>query len=321
MSQALKDAPAAPLLADSIAQPERRRGIPAPEPGVYPGVDAATYHAWECASNSRLSKLRRSPAHLKAYLEEPAEETSALIMGRAIHSAILEPDDFAKRYVSAGDIDRRTKIGKEKWEALNAQYGDGYVLKADDYEMACRVRRSVYDHQGARGLLGSEGFAELSVVADLVADAEANDIRTVTATSDSPLRCKVRLDRLSPLIAGGAIVDIKTTRDASPRAFERAIFEHGYHRQCGLYVAAARANGIPAEHFVIVAVEKTPPFAVALYRLTEGAMEAGIAQLIPAMNTYAMCLALNEWPGYSAEVTDIALPAWSWSQIDEETSE
>ena len=42
----------------------------APEPGIYPGVPMDEYLGWDCASNSRLRRLRRSPAHLKAYLDD-----------------------------------------------------------------------------------------------------------------------------------------------------------------------------------------------------------------------------------------------------------
>lgn len=282
--------------------------LPAPEPGVYPGTPMETYHAWDGASNSRLSKLRQSPAHLRAYLVAPPEETAALRHGRAIHAAILEPDDFASRYVAAPEgLDRRTKAGKETWDGLLNRFGEGCVLKADEYAMCLAVRDSVHAHQSAGNLLVGPGEIELSC--------------TWKHAQVDGIGCKARFDRYTPMIAGGAIVDIKTTRDASRREFEKAIFSLGYHRQGAFYLDGAKALGMHAEHFVILAVEKEPPYAVAAYRLTEGAIEAGRDQLEVLLRRYGQCLATDTWPAYPDEVQDIALPPWAWTQIDEEITE
>jgi hypothetical protein len=292
-------------LASSLSEPA---SLPCPAPGVYPGTGIDAYHKWPCASNSRLSKLLRSPAHLKAYLDEPQDDTAALIMGRAAHSAILEPDSFAKLYGRApDDLDRRTKIGKQTWDDLLNTFGEGFLLKAADYDASLRMRDSVHAHANAAKLLAGDGDVEFSVVWDAHCYGDEKD---------DLVRCKARLDKFSPAIAGGVIVDVKTTRDASPREFERSIFAYGYHRQAALYLDAAQAAGIDAEHFVIIAVEKESPWAVGVYRLTDGAIEAGREQVMKLLKTYAMCEALQSWPAYGEDVKDIAIPTWAWSQLD-----
>lgn len=292
-------------LADEITAPV---ALPCPEPGVYPGTPIDDYHRWSCASNSRLTKLMRSPAHLRAYLDGEQDETAALIMGRAAHFCILEPNLFDTLYARSSGADRRTKAGKQEWDDLIAQFGEGYVLKPDDHDAARKMREAVYAHAAARKLLHTgNGHVEFSVVWDARYD---------NANERAVQRCKARLDKLSAGIAGGVVVDVKTTRDASPREFERSIFAHGYHRQGALYLDAARAAGYEAEHFAIIAVEKEPPYAVAVYRLTEGAIEAGQEQVRDLLRTYATCEALNEWPAFGEDVQDIAIPAYGWSQLD-----
>lgn len=296
-----------------------------PLAGIHRSTPMGLYHGWPAASNSRLSKLRRSPAHLKAYLEEPPKERSALIIGRAAHTTILEPDTFDSTFTVAelcaatkkGDGQRCSNWGialheKQGWlcgvhaKGITSEWSTTrFVLPEPDYR-ACRLmREAVYKHPAARGLLWGEGDVELSM---LWHDRETG------------VPCKGRMDRLSPRIAGGAIVDVKTTRDAGRREFERAIFAHGYHRQAAFYLDGAAANGIAAEHFVIVAVEKEPPYAVAVYRLTEGAIEGGREQLRPLLARYAECVEQDVWPGYAEDVQDIALPTWAWQQIDEEVT-
>jgi hypothetical protein len=71
------------------------RIMPAPSPGIYRGVPMHVYHAWDAVSNTRLSHLRRSPAHLQAYIAEPPADTVSQVVGRAAHTAILEPEQFA----------------------------------------------------------------------------------------------------------------------------------------------------------------------------------------------------------------------------------
>lgn len=278
-----------------------------PQPGVYPGTAMEEYHRWPAASNSRLSRLLRSPAHLRAYLDEPPADTDALRQGRAIHAAVLEPDLFKERFTSAPEgLDRRTKAGKDEWAALCARFGEPNVLKATEWDMCTQIRGNVHAHSTAHGLITGPGEVELSM------------LWTDPATG---VLCKSRWDRHSPQLAGGAIVDLKTTKDASPRAFERAILNFGYHRQAAFYLRSARVHGLPAKHFSIIAVEKKPPYAVAVYRITEGVVDAAAEQIDALLRLYADCVEHDNWPGYPDEVRDISIPAWAWNVMDEETAE
>jgi hypothetical protein len=254
-------------------------------------------------------------------MEQPID-TAALSLGRAIHSAVLEPDDFAKRYLLAERCEAMKKTDGKRCSNMGIVYdgAQGWfcgvhgstaqadptvtILTPDDYARTIKVRDSVFAHRASK-LLPQTGQRELSLA--------WTDETTGTL-------CKARFDGFSPAIAGGVVVDIKSTRDASPLAFERSIFSYGYHRQGALYLEGAKALGFAAEHFAIIAVEKEPPFAVAIYRLTEGALDAGAEQIRPLLARYAECIERDEWPGYSQDVQDIALPNYAWAQIDDETS-
>lgn len=305
------------------------RGSVTPDVGVHPSVSFADYHRWDAASNSRLSVLRRSPAHLKAYMAEPID-TAALQLGSACHSAILEPDDFQQRYLLAERCEAMKKTDGKRCSNMGIVY-DGSagwycgvhgseaqqdttvtILSRADYDRTLKVRDAVHAHRAAK-LLPQSGQRELSVV-------WKDDVTDVL--------CKARLDGHSPAIAGGVIVDIKTTKDASKRAFEKSIWTYGYHRQGAFYLAGAKASGFAAEHFAIIAVENTPPYAVAIYRLDDGALDAGFLEVFGTITPegraggllarYADCVTRNEWPGYSEDVQDVALPPWAFSQIDED---
>lgn len=299
-----------------------------PEPGTYTGISMDEYHAWDAASNSRLTKIGRSPAHLKAYRDAEQVETAALKTGRAVHTAVLEPAEFEARYTVASQCVAVTGKGERcshggLWPVVGGGFVCGVhaktavknaveldrsteVLSESDYAVCAGVRDSVRSMKAAGGLLESVKHFEISAV---------------WIDEETGVTCKGRWDGYAPLIAGGTILDLKTTRDAGMYSFERAIFSYGYHRQGAFYLQGAKALGLPVRHYAIVAVEKEPPYAAATYRLTEGAIDAGEEQLKPLLKRYAECLETDEWPGYPDRVMDIALPHYARAQIDEQLSE
>jgi hypothetical protein len=298
----MRDAAVVGDLSGRISAILQEPAVNCPEPGIYPGVDFGTYSAWPAASNSRLHALSQSPAHLKAYIEEP-KDTTTLTQGRAIHAAILEPDEFVGRYARF-DGDRRTKDGRAKYEALCQSYGEGCVIKAADFDNCVRVRDRVFKHSQCARLL--EGRHELSIV---------------WVDPESGVTCKARLDCHAPHINGGAIVDVKSTRDASPRAFALSVRKYGYYRQAAFYLAGARVLGINCEHFVNIACESDVPFNVQPYRMNEGAIDAGTQELKWLLSDYKELMEqpLEDWPvGYSPEIEHVTLPDYAWSQIDED---
>lgn len=274
-----------------------------PEPGIHRGVPMADYHSWLALSNSWLTELRRSPAHLAARLKYPQADTPAMLLGRAVHAAVLEPDTFAERFGKAPEkLDRRTKAGKAEWADLQQMFGAD-ILTHDDFKKCMAIRDAVWKKRTSKMLKGS-GDIEVSVVWQ-----ERNGVLS-----------KARMDRVSKDLAGGTIVDLKTTTDASLLQFERRIFQMGYHRQGAWYLRAAAAQGIKCGHYTIIAIEKEPPYESATYRLTEQAIDAGWQQIEPLLDIYAECAEKNDWPGYPDEVKDIGLPPYAWGQIEDETA-
>lgn len=292
-------------------------------PGIYPNMPMELYHKLPCASNSRLNKLARSPAHLKAYLEEPDADTKALRIGRAIHTAVLEPDLFSMTFTVADRCEATYKTGArsgERCENAGSIYSarEGWlcgqhkgkqtesddertVLAPDAYATALAARDAIYRHPGAKTLLD---------------DAHEKELVVVWADPETGVLCKARYDALTRKF--GAIIDLKSCTDASKRAFERTIYARGYDIQGAHYLNGAEANDIPLMHgFVHVAVEKEVPVAAA-YRLDDKVVEAGRARLSRLLKMYDRCMTTNEFPGYSDLVEDVSIPAWAWDQIDDE---
>ena len=81
-------------------------------------------------------------------------------------------------------------------------------------------------------------------------------------------------------------------------------------------MAGAKELGIEADSFGIVAVEKEPPFCVAVYQLEAAAIYDGARELEPLLELWAACEESDTWPGYDSDIVKIDLPAYAPKQID-----
>lgn len=272
-----------------------------PEPDAWPcwapGVPEDAYHAHASASSSFLRTLTgRSPAHARAALLEPREDTPALVLGRGIHARALEPETYPQRFAVAPKVDRRTKAGKEAWAAFTEAHPGAVILSESDGELVNAIGEAVDAHPLASVIL-SGGVAELS---GFWTDPETG------------VPCRIRPDYARP--GDALLVDLKTTTDASPREFARAVYRYGYHVQAAFYAMGFEAiEGRPLSDFLFIAVEKAPPYAVGVYRLDDEALSVGRATVRKALATYAACLASGHWPGYSASVEPVTLPAYAFA--------
>jgi hypothetical protein len=282
---------------------EQLIGPIAPVVGIHQGLPADEYHRINAASNSRLTKLERSAAHLRAAIDEPREPTDAMEFGTAAHFAVLQPDFFSAFYLRGPDGPWNKNPWKAQVEAMRAENPDLTVLHADAYDGILRIVDSVYAHPAAaKALTGSAAMTELSCV-------WLND--------DAAIDCKARIDLLNEGLA--ATVEFKTALDASDSVFEKQIYNLRYYRQGAFYLDGMEIlrPDVKWQHHIIIATEKTPPFATNVFRVREDAIQIGRDELRPLLARYAKCIATNEWPAYGTEFKEISLPPWAWDQVDE----
>jgi len=90
------------------------------------------------------------------------------------------------------------------------------------------------------------------------------------------------------------------------------VYDFGYHIQAALAIDALRhITGRDYEHFVMLAVEKTPPYLTALYALDDEAIAFGRQKYMEAIEIYLQYRGANSWPGYSDQIETIGLPKWA----------
>jgi hypothetical protein len=268
-------------------------------------MDNATYHAHSAVSKSHLDLVAKSPLHYwSRYLDPnrvPQEPTAAMQIGSAVHTHILELDQWDAQYVVApAGIDRRTKVGKAEWDVFQTAIGTRTVISREDADLVMRIGRSVLSHPAAAYLLSLPGKAETT---------------HMWVDEATGLQCKCRPDWL--LDDGNMILDLKTTEDAISKEFQRSIAKWRYHVQASWYLdGIEKATGNRPHSFVFIAVEKKPPYACAVYVADQQMIEIGRETARRDLDKLNICKAADYWPGYSDGIEQINLPPWMLPKAD-----
>lgn len=250
------------------------------------------YCAIQAVNWSTLKHMGQSALHYRYRECNPIPDTPRLAMGRAVHTAVFEPDLFPLHYVV---FDGARRAGKT-WDEFEAANQDRTILKRDEYDTALAIRDAVRGHEAARKLL--TGRSEVTV--------EWTD-------ADTGLACKGRVDHVS---ANGIIVELKTTKNADPFEFERLSAKMLYHAQLAFYRRGLRSSAHPR----IIAVEYEPPHDVVVFALTDDALAEGDRLVSQFLHQLASCRAAGSYPGRYSGEQDLTLPAWMLNDTNDTDS-
>lgn len=232
------------------------------------------YHARPNLSASGVKTLLQSPAHYRASQDNPTD-SPAFRLGRMVHTAVLEPDEFMRTYATAFSEDRRTKQGKADWQTVIDAGLE--PIKQSELDMCEGCRKA------AGPLFPGGGYAELSFEAQI-----------------EGVMCQCRPDWLTVSENGHiSLYDLKTC--LSVCSADSTFYKYGYHVQQVFYNMVMNAclpaglDVMPEMRFVFV--EKSPPFDVVVRTMDMALWAAVEAQIRQAIRTYAKCTQIDVWPG------------------------
>lgn len=250
------------------------------KPGIYYDMPHKEYHSIDALSRGRLSQLKKSPAHMKYYLDHPEERDSeALILGEALHALVLEPDTFNSRFAVEPEVNKRTKAGREAIETIRQRFPEKTLISPKLWELAIRLAETITLHETIPALL-HPCKKEVSLFWE----------------RDGVL-CKARLDAWDQEF--GVIYDVKTCQDASEQGFFRAVRDHDYQMQAHWYLDGLNRLGEKAEKFIWIPIEKKPPYGVSIRECGSGLLSDGKTDIERYFEKYVYCKANDYWPGYS----------------------
>lgn len=271
------------------------------------GISYEEYDKLEGLRSSDLNNLKRSPRYFQYCKAYPKEPTDSMDFGKLVHSAMEDCKGFASRLLVEPKFEGKTKDGKlttslaclevkQKREAwFESLAPDAVIVKEEWHEKLSNILESIATNAFVRGII-RQGSREVSIQ---VRDPETGIM----------LKCRPDLIALDKFL-----VDFKTTSDARPQRFMRAIFDQDYFfyiLQMAHYVYCMKLAGIgDGESATILAIENEPGFDIRPYPLERPELEVGEEARIALMGLYMQCLSTNKWPGYQQKAVPTGIPTW-----------
>lgn len=261
------------------------------DPGIYPGVPDHEYRAWDALGSTDIKTLATHPAGVFRFRRENPRSSQAFDVGRVAHSLILEGDET--RVVA---IDVEAKRGKAWTDPAEAARAEGKTpLTVAEWDSVRQMRDSVFANPDAAELL------------------TGHEAETSLRWDEHGTPAKARLDAWHR--DQQVIVDLKTTRDASPRGFGRSAAEYGYHAQAAHYSDGVLALTDARNDYFIVCVEKEPPYVTAVYEVFIDQIVAGREIVREGLNAYREAITTNHWPTHYPQ-QPLELPAWAYPDME-----
>lgn len=274
-----------------------------------PDLNIDLYHHPECPgwSNTALGQINKTPANLKAYKSKKSDPKDWGDVGNAVHTGLLEPDFFAKKYTSLPETVIRD--GVEMKCNFATKEGKAFAAQAE------AEGKIIVNHSDWADILG--------MIAAVKAHPEANQLITegegivegsmFWTDPDTKLLCKTRPDRIRK---DGIVVELKTTKDASEKGFRYALEDFRYHVQGSFQMDGSReCLGLDPKYFVVIAVEKTLPYNVAVYAIAARAISFGRGLYKQNLAAIKHCEETNTWPGYPTGINTLDLSERAYEAV------
>jgi hypothetical protein len=269
-------------------------------PGYYPDLTRAVYDTIEAVNYSTAKHALRSMAHYHYAMENPTEQSNAMRLGHATHLAVFEPARFEAETVRGEKFDRRTKAGKEGFAAFAAGCAGRTILDPDDLDAISGMVAGLAANPAAAGLLALPGHSEPTCV---------------WVDPETGLLCKCRLDRYAH--AARMILELKTTRDASPAGFAREVNTHAYWLQAAWQLAGIKATRGEDAGFAWLAVDNTPPYLPSIHEPSDDLLTCGFSAMRNILKAIAEARKSGVWTGYPSGINTIEPKPWIMTEANQ----
>jgi hypothetical protein len=255
--------------------------------GIYTDIDFDTYLQIRAFSNSAIGKLMKSPYHFKHDRLKDKENKDHFIVGDITDSILTGNKEIDDKYA----VLPKEYFYQNKWRPWNAGSktcekemekirlaNPNKILVSDNlFQQAQDMASVVQNFDGAFELLKDAEFQITLIWTDIV----------------TGVKCKARLDWKN----SEAITDLKTSKDASSRAFTNALVNLNYGTQGALYQDGWETLTGEKLPFWFLVIEKVTN-AIVKYCLREKTLIIGLGIAREAMLRYQNCMETGDFPGY-----------------------
>ncbi len=304
------------------------------EPVVAFGQADRDYRQAEGLSQSMMKEMLVSPAHFQHRYgpnAEPFRPTAAMIMGTAGHVNTLEPDQFDKQYCSS-----KEKFTISRLKELLDERGEEYKKTAKLAELQAQAfpdgeptdhRTPLSPDNMAAVKSMTEALRSHDIAGNWFSPGQVDYVKhnevSIYTRNELGQVLKGRIDRLDIDRERGVIniIDLKTTVDASFKAFQRTAANLHYDLQAAWYtdlVRRAFCRGIDLSvEFIFVVVERSQPHGIGIYKADDDFIMSGRRKMEETTDLHARCLELDWWPGYDPVIKSLSMPSWAEQQETE----
>jgi exodeoxyribonuclease VIII len=258
----------------------------------YSRIDALNY--------SSFKHFLVSPQHYKDYLNTPQEETAAMRLGTAIHSAVLTPSDFADAYTYAPEVDRRTREGRLIWDEFVASNPNKVVLKKDEFDICIESSRSAHSNAFFKKHWSSKKcVVENAIIGEMFG-----------------VKVKGRIDLYDE--ETNTVIDLKSI-SVTPTldACRTAMYTNMYHIQAFFYSYLIKQKYGRTPDFVFGFLEKKSPFSLGFVKPNNYTLNVAGNICEKEFSRYANCKLLDLWPSFSHAEVPATVSIWQ----DRETTD
>ena len=232
-------------------------------------MPANVYHGLDRLNAGKVAAFAQSMVAGEHELNRGTEPTMSMRFGTAVHARLLEPADFAARAVEYDDIGPGSNAKYTAAEEANATEGRDEIILAKGWrDQIEAMRLAAHRNEFAKAVLfGLEG-----------AHKEITILWTEQYRGEA-IRCKARLDYFHAETR--QVMDIKTTRDADPMAFEKQIGDLMYHVKGAWYCHAAMRAGLcdSPPDMVWIAMSNNPPYVCQPVKASGDMLDQGMEQM------------------------------------------
>lgn len=264
-------------------------------PGWYDGVPISVYHSAKITrdpsvSSSGLRSLwSKSPKHFYAgwpynpnFEESDEEESNAFTVGRAAHHLYLGEDNFSLEF-----IERPAKVAGLAWQGNRTECKAFIKLQAS----AGRTVLTPADIKTIRGMAHS--LADEPLAIDLLKGPVEQTF--IARDPETNIWLKARPDVIPT--SDGMFADLKTTPSVLDVDLKMTLRKYSYNMQGALLWEVCELLKLPFDGFVLVFIEKKPPYCTRVVELTEDDLARGRQQNRAMLRQLKKCIDANAWPG------------------------
>lgn len=280
--------------------------------GIHFDIPIEVYHHPECPglSNSDLKMLSKSYNHLLQHKADRAlksgdseDDPAHFRIGKAVHCALLETSEFAKRYVEMIEeprVDRRTKEGKLTWSEWQVDVFIPWqdmnrgktILPREEMQLVIQMSDRAVGHKSLKMLLNGAKF-------------EA----TIFYRSKQGILLKTRPDLINEKM--GVCYDHKTTKDGTRASFSREVHNYRYHKQAAMQIDGIKSVTGKTYDFLIGAHEK-PIGELQIFSIDEYNLDVGRVLYNRDLD-YLKEVREDKAPkGFSQDIVPLGLPAFAF---------